>query len=339
MTRVLAWCCGVLLLMTARVTAAQPAAYSINGTVRSEADRTPLAGATVELSSARFTRRLRTDEGGRFRFGTVPVGTYRLSVLRLGYAPLSRQVSVVDADAELDVTLIPDARTLGAIVTQANVTAVFGGIGAAGLNRNAAGERPLDIARGARVQVLGSGAETETDSTGRFFLEVKKPGRYLVRVSAPGLVPQVYSVDVPRNKAVDASRLIDSARVTVAERPEYLAKEMDKRLAWRPFNSAIVTGDEVREYGGSLGSALQRSRGVASRGLRFGSSVCVFVDGIPRPGMSPDAIRPEEVEAIEVYGKNEDTKSLAMAWRGAPCTPSRQLGANAIVWVVIWTVR
>ena len=155
---------------------AQPAAYSINGTVRSEADRTPLAGATVELSSARFTRRLRTDEGGRFRFGTVPVGTYRLSVLRLGYAPLSRQVSVVDADAELDVTLIPDARTLGAIVTQANVTAVFGGIGAAGLTRNAAGERPLDIARGARVQVLGSGAETETDSTGRFFLEVKKPG-------------------------------------------------------------------------------------------------------------------------------------------------------------------
>mgnify|MGYP000854649787 FL=1 len=55
--------------------------------------------------------------------------------------------------------------------------------------------------------------------------------------------------------------------------------------------------------------------------------------------MSPDAIRPEEVEAIEVYGKNEDTQSLKNAWRGAPCSPSRQLGANAIVWVVIWTVR
>ena len=37
-------------------------------------------------------------------------------------------------------------------------------------------------------------------------------------------------------------------RVTVAERPEYLAKEMDKRLAWRPFNSAIVTGDEAVSY-------------------------------------------------------------------------------------------
>jgi hypothetical protein len=41
--------------------------------------------------------------------------------------------------------------------------------------------------RCARVQVLGSRLETETDSLGRFFLEVGKAGRYLVRVTSPGL--------------------------------------------------------------------------------------------------------------------------------------------------------
>lgn len=313
----------------------------IRGSVANAADNAPLSGATVELSSTRFTRRLRTDESGQFRFGTIPTGSYRLSVLRLGFAPLSQQVTVADADADLRIQLQPDARTLGAIVTKANVTAIYGGIGAAGLSRNSAGERPLTAVAGARVQVLGSGVETETDSVGRFFLEVGKAGRYLVRATSPGLVPQVYPVDVEKNKAVDASRLLDSARAMQGERPEYLWKEMDKRLDLRGANSAIVTGDEVREYGGSLTSALQRAKGVNARGLRLTGSACVFVDGIHRPFFSVDAIRPEEVEAIEVYGNRGDaTSSLKNSSKGKGCPDSvRQTRDNAVLFVVIWTVR
>ncbi len=330
----------MLLVVTQRASA-QLVTRSILGRVVSAADSAPLNGATVELISTRFTRRLRTDERGRFAFGNVPVGSYRLSVLRLGFTPLAQQVVVADADADLRITLQPDARALGAVVTTANVTAITGGIGAAGLSRNANGERGLSAVRGARVQVLGSGAETETDSTGHFFLEVGKPGRYLVRATGPGLVPQVYPVDVPKNKAVDASRLLDSARVEQAERPEYLWKEMDKRLSWRGINSAIATGDEVREYGGTLSNALQRSRGVGSRGLRLVGTPCVFVDGIHRPNLSVDAIRPEEVEAIEVYGvKGDETLSLKNSTHGSCGAGSgRQTNVNAIQYVVIWTVR
>lgn len=336
-------CTTTLVLSPAASTAfaqTAQATRAIKGSVRSAESGAPLAGATVELSSARFTRRLRTDDGGQFRFGAVPTGSYRLSVLRLGYAPLTQQVSVADDDADLRVQMQPDARTLGAIVTKANVTAIFGGIGAAGLSKNVNGERALAAVRGARIQVLGSGVETETDSAGQFFLEVGKPGRYMVRATSPGLVPQVYPVDVPKNKAVDASRLLDSARVMQSERPEYLWKEMDKRLNLRGFNTAIVTGDEVREYGGSLSTALQRSRGINTRGLRLTGRECVFVDGIHRPNLSVDAIRPEEVEAIEVYGiRMETTNTLANSAKGSCGVGGRQTNTNAVAFVVIWTVR
>ena len=319
----------------------QPATRTVRGTVANAVDGVPLSGATVELSSARFTRRLRTDDGGSFRFSAIPVGSYKLTVLRLGFTPLTQPVSVGDADADQRITLQPDARALNAVETKANVTAIYGGIGAAGLSTNSNGERSLTAVRNARVQVLGSGFETETDSLGRFFLEVKKPGRYLVRATSPGLVPQVYPVDARKNNAVDASRLLDSARADQGSRPEYLWKEMDKRLDWRGINSAVVTGDEVREYGGSLSAALQRSAGMGSRGLRLTGAACVFVDGIHRPNLPLDAIRPEEVEAIEVYGSGGDpTLSLKNSLKGATCaTSNRQSNVNTVQFVVIWTVR
>lgn len=331
----------MVVIGAATDTAAQPATRVISGIIRSEQDRAPLAGATVELSNTQFTRRVRTDEAGRFRFGTLAPGGYRLSVLRLGFAPLTRQVSIADQDADLDVTLASDARTLNAVVTRANVTAVQGGIGAAGLSRNPLGERSLTAVPGALVQVLGSRLETETDSLGRFFLEVGKAGRYLMRVSSPGLVTQVYPVDVPRDKAVDASRLLDSARTMEAERPAYLWKEMDRRIEARGINSAIASGDEVRRYGGGMTTALKLTPGVASRGLTLTGAECVFVDGIARPNMPLDAIRPEEVEAVEVYGVRGDvTNSLFSSWKGkCPVSQTRQTNNNAVIWVVIWTVR
>jgi hypothetical protein len=346
--RLLGTVLSALVATTWRTTAASaqppaPTQASVVGVVVSSTTGDSLSGATVELQSTRFTRRLRTEVGGRFRFTAIPAGGYRLTVLRLGYQPISQPVTVTDADADLRIAMQPDARTLNAIVTNANVTAIFGGIGAAGLSRNANGERGLLAVRGARVQVLGSGAETETDSLGRFFLELKKPGRYLVRATSPGLVPQVYSVDVPRNKAADASRLLDSATTMESERPEYLWKEMDRRMNTRGINSAIVTGDEVREYGGALSTALQRSQGMNERGLRLGAGpMCVFVDGIHRPNLPLDAIRPEEIEAIEVYGvRGDPTSSLVNSAKGKGCpgASTRQTSQNPVQFVVIWTVR
>ena len=338
-----------LLAGAGTMVGAQQRSYSIRGIVRSDGDNRPLSGASIELTGTRFSRQVRSDEAGRFSIGSVPTGRYTLAVLRLGYQPISQTVAVGDADAQLTITMTGDPAQLNTIVTRANVTAVYGGIGAVGSGRNAAGEREMTAAAGAKIQVMGSRKSISADSLGRFFLELDKPGLYMVRVSGPGLAPQMFPVEVPRNKAVEVSRMMDSVRMTSPTGREYLFDEMDRRVGWRSMNSALVTGSELRNAGGSLSEALLRSKSMTLRGLRLGSSTCVFLNGVPRPGLPLDAFQIEEIEAVELYGERGDPSgTLAASWPvGAQCGLSSRRGApqnSAIAvpdakWAVIWTQR
>ena len=328
---------------------AQVALHILRGEVRSSVDNKPLSGAVVQLSAVGLSRRVRSDERGRYVLTELPSSTYQISVTRIGYVAVTRTVTVGDSDAELNITMTPTAQALDATQIRANVTAIYGGIGAAGPSKNARGERELTAVAGAAIQVIGAGKSTESDSTGRFFLELPKAGTYMVRLSRPGLTQQLFPVEVPRNQAVDVSRLMDSTRSAPPVGRDYLWREMDKRLQWHAMNSALVPGAEVRDAGGSLTDALQRSRSMTLRGLRIGPRTCVFIDGIARPGMPLDAIRPEEIEAVELYGERGDpTGSLVQSWPpNATCgeasrLPPRPNGAIAIPyakWAVIWTVR
>jgi hypothetical protein len=87
------------------------------------------------------------------------------------------------------------------------------------------------------------------------------------------------------------------------------------------MNSAVVPGGELRRAGGDLTGALERSGSFVSRGLIFGPSICVFVNGLPKPGLPLHAIPVEEIEVLEVYGSNGDVSGdLARKWpRGAMC--------------------
>lgn len=346
--------CGVMALMAAFTAAGSDAraqgggpAQVIQGDVRSAVDSMAIAGATIEIAGPRLTRSVRTDEAGKFWLGQVPAGSYRLLVMRIGYAAIRQDVVVADAPADLRIVMSPEVQDLRAIVTRANVTAVYGGIGAVGPTTNAQGEKTMTAVKGATVQVLGSRKTAVTDSLGRFFVELNKPGRFIIRVTSPGLAVQLFTVDVPRNKAVDVSRLMDSVRMEAPTGREYLWGEMDRRIGWRAMNSALVSGAELRELGGNLTDALQRSKGMTLRGLRIGAATCVFVDGMPKPGFPLDAFRIEEVEAVELYGPNGDpTNLLRQSWpAGAPCAPSGRFApANnraipVAQWAVIWTAR
>jgi len=324
-----------------------PSTRVILGDVRSAVDSSVIAGATIEIAGTRFTRTVRSDEAGKFWFGQVPEGNYRLLVMRIGFASIRQDVAVGESNADLRIRLTPDAQDLNAIITRANVTAVYGGIGAVGAAKNAQGEKAMTAVKGAAVQVLGSRKSAVTDSLGRFFVELGKPGRFIIRVTSPGLAVQLFTVDVPRNKAVDVSRLLDSARAEPPTGREYLWNEMDRRIGWRAMNSALVSGAELRELGGNLTDALQRTKGMTLRGMRIGATTCVFIDGIPKPAWPLDAFRIEEVEAIELYGPGGDpTGLLASSWpAGAPCgasgrfAPAPNRAIPVAQWAVIWTAR
>jgi Carboxypeptidase regulatory-like domain len=328
------------------VQAPTPATRVIRGVVRNAADQSVVPSATLDLAGPRFSRRVRSDEAGRFHFGQVPNGSYRLLVLRVGFAPLRQDVQVGESDADVTVVLTSEAESLNAIVTKANVTAIYGGIGAVGPSTNAQGEKTMTAVAGATVQVLGARKQVQTDSLGLFFIDVGKPGRFLVRVTSPGLATQLYTVDVPRNKAVDASRLLDSARTEPPNGRAFLWNEMDRRINMRTMNSALVSGAELRERGGSFIDAVQGTKSMSSKGMRIGAETCVFIDGLPKPNLSLDAMRIEDVEAVELYAANGDiTQLLKSSWPGAPCgqtnryVPTDNRAIPVAKWVVVWTSR
>jgi hypothetical protein len=288
---------------------------AVRGVTRDSASGQHLAGALVEIRNERTRQTVRTDDAGGFRFGRVPEGRYQLSVLRIGYVELKRDLVLANRDTVLTLPLQPTARALDAARVRADVSAIYGIVGTL---------PDLNALPGAKVDVIGANRSVLTDSVGGFFVAVDKPGLYFVRITRAGFAEQRFPIDVPANRAVDGSRMLDPSPVVAPAALEHLWKEFDQRVRLRALNSAVVPGSEVRAHGGSLLDALQASPSFIRRGLRFGPSTCVFINGIPRPNLPLDAIRVEEVEAVEVYAMRGDgTLHLAKSWSGRGC------GSNA----------
>ncbi len=86
------------------VSAAIPLAATVFGHIRGVAhdpDHRPVAEAKVTLSSvsSEFRETAETDAGGGFEFSAVPVGSYRVSVAKEGFAPLEETFLVTSGSA------------------------------------------------------------------------------------------------------------------------------------------------------------------------------------------------------------------------------------------------
>jgi hypothetical protein len=297
--------------------------HVINGITRDSASGQPIAGALVQIVGGTVARRDRTNDAGQFRFAGVPAGSYRLSVLRIGYAETSRQVVLADQDTTLTFQLRPVARVLDETRIRGDVPAIYGVVA-----------RLPDLLpiTGATVSVMGATKSVTTDSTGRFFVDVGRPGTYMVRMTRAGFGEMLFPIVVPELRAVEASRMLEpSTRKPVASM-EHLYREIDERLRQRtPTNTALVTASEIRDAGGALWEALKRSRSVTVKGLRVPlEGGCIYVNGVWKGRFfSLDMINPDEVEAVELYGAGGDmTATLRSA---SPCSDAqRRPGANVM---------
>src|SRR5438128_12063544 len=88
---------GALMLLTPLVASGD----TLSGRVVAR-DGHAVAGATVVVVELHRVALTQTD--GQFRFADMPAGSYTVTVRRLGFAPLARQVSVA-ASTTLDLTL------------------------------------------------------------------------------------------------------------------------------------------------------------------------------------------------------------------------------------------
>ncbi|MEO5817109.1 MAG: carboxypeptidase regulatory-like domain-containing protein [Gemmatimonadaceae bacterium] len=326
---------AVLLGATASA-AAQSGTYTVSGMVRGSVTDEPLAGAVVDLRTGSAQRFARTDQFGAFELASVPSGNYRMTVRRIGFAELARDFVVADRDTAVTLTLVPRAQLLDTTRVRANAMAIHGVVGAAH------DLRPL---AGATVLVVGAGRTETTDSAGQFFAPVKKPGTYFLRIARPGYAMQVITIDVPDDRSVETSALLDSSEMAVRPGTDELWTEFDKRVVWHAMNSAVVSGADLRKFEADLLSdALRSTPSFVKRGLKIGSATCVFVNGLPRPGWALDAVPVDNIEAVELYGAGGDlTESLRKDWpRGVPCgeaTGLRNAGRAApgtVNFAVIW---
>jgi len=341
---------AAILVATPDITAAQESTV-FRGIVRDAATARPLIGAIVVLDAGRFERTTRSDETGAFTFFNVRLGEHLLNVRWVGYEEARRSVDVQANTPPIAVSLTR-LQTLDTVRVRAADQAIYGVVAT----------RDLKPIAGAEIQLVGNRAITRTDSSGRFFVEVRRPGAYIVRATADGRRPQTQSLTIDPMQGVEVAMLLDSmAGNTHALDAAYA--DFTARLQRRGNASVLATRAELMRDTArkTLYSATLASSPFTKAALRFGDYVCVFVDGRPRPAASVHLFDAADVEAVEFYTqKSERSATLAEAWPlGAPCSPtgertlpgrtfyagptgptararSTRMGDDLVLWVVIW---
>jgi hypothetical protein len=264
----------------------------------------------------------------------VPAGTYKLLVRTIGYVPFATTLNVSEADVAIDIALSSSSTQLDTIRVRATGTMILGTVA------TAEGLHPI---RGAVVHVLGAGLTATTDSAGRFAADVKKAGSYMLSVRQHGYVDFMLTVSVSAGKVVETAVLLDSGASRSHPGTEGLLEDFDTRLKWLGANGAVVSASELLRLGsGSTTDLLRNSPSLAKRALRVGSSACVFIDGVPKPGLPLDAVPAEGIEMIEAYTqRGDETSSFEHRWpQGVPCAGdgAQTLGraTKSVVFVSIW---
>ena len=297
----------------------------------------PIEGVLLTLNGGGYAQSTASHEDGTFRFTKVTPGTYTLTARRLGYARLQMPIPVEENGVRIKVSLVR-LTTLDTVIT-------LPGMGIGGQVGTLNSLRPLPSAD---VSVIGVGTRVRTDSMGRFFVPLKVPGTYVVRARTPGYEPVTLSVFVPRDSTARLMLLMDTATTQKSNAFEIAWQEFNDRARMRGTKSAIVSHSELARTGEpGLLEALQRVPSVSGKQLRFGQTVCVFVDGRPASGIPLRLWDVEAVEAVEVYTsdtKSETTGTLARGSRGYECqateiTDTSPTVRDRIRWLVIWAKR
>jgi hypothetical protein len=323
------------LLALPSVAAAQT--IPVGGIVIDSVTRQPIEGVLVTLSGQGILQSVASHDDGTFRFSKIGRGTYTLTARRLGYARLEMPIPIEENGVKIRISLVR-ITTLDTVITR-------GGMGIGGQVGTLNSLRPL---RNAEVTVVGVGTKGRTDSAGRFFIPLRNPGTYVVRARTEGYEPVALSVFVPRDSASRLMLLMDTAATQKSNAYELAWLEFSDRARLRGTKSAIVSHSELARTGEiGLLEALQRVQSVASKQLRFGQTVCIFVDGRPSAGAPLRSWDIEQVEAVEVYtsDKGSDlTGTLRRDSRDYECQSTEVAEPTAIArdrirWLVIWAKR
>jgi protocatechuate 3,4-dioxygenase beta subunit len=265
---------------------------SVRGTVTNEAGR-PIEHAQVTLDPQGANRQLRTDREGRFNFIGVPQGSHTLRVTWVGFTPEAKQFDMTGGDVVVDVVL-RRLTYLDTVAVTAKRTGLYGSV----ISKDSLLPVP-----NARIEIIGARKADSTNSSGTFNFPGLKPGSYIVRVKHPFFESRNFGVTVPGVGGTELDVVVDRGRVSRDQHLEMFYREMDTRLSFRGVDTAFVTREQLKgKEKMTLSAAVESAPEFARRALLIMSDVCVFVDGIARPGTTLRDFAVEDVEAVEFYG-------------------------------------
>jgi carboxypeptidase family protein len=305
----------------------------ITGIVIDSVSGVPLPGTPVSLSGNGYAQRTSAADDGTFRFTRATPGTYTLTARRLGYAPIKMEIPIEENGARITISLVRVA-ALDTVRARPG-TGIAGEVGTL---------RTLKPLRDADIQIVGVGTRLKTDAAGRFYLPLRNPGSYVVRARYPGYEPQTMSLVVTKDSTARVMLLLDSASAGTSNAYESAWTDFADRARLRGTKSAIVSREELLSHGfPGLIDALEHAQPVIDKQLRFGPTVCLFVDGRPAAASPITSWDVDNIEAVEVYTSDpmsDETHTLSRTTRGYECNrtgitdmvPER----DRIRWVVIW---
>ena len=338
----------------ALVLLSQPVAAQVivRGTVSNESGR-PLEQSQVTLDPQGANRQVRTNAEGQFSFLGVPPGQHVVRVLRVGFTPETRPVVVASENVTVDVTL-KRVQVLDTVAVIAKRTGLYGSV---------ISSDSLTPVPGARVEIIGARKADSTNSSGTFNFPDLKGGSYIVRVKHPFFESRNFPVVIPDNGGTELDVVVERGRVSRDQHMEMFYREMDSRLTYRGPHTAFVTREELKgREKMNLDAAVQLAPEFAKKAMLIMSDVCVYVDGVARPGATLRDFSPEDVEAVEFYGETwrnilespgravaqmDPTGSLRDRWPprtpcGLPLSPGEERASKSnvkVMFAVVWLRR
>ena len=260
----------------------------------------PLEGAEVALPDLR--RRVLSNAAGSFRFDSVPRRQWIVSVRKIGYAAQTKPVDVDSAAPPVEFRLVPTVRLLAPIVTAAARLGLSGTV-------KEAGGKPVPKAR---VRVLGSGLEAQTDSVGRFWIPAPA-GNHMIAVAKQSFAERVAGVTIPSDSGREITIWLRPAS-TVPIREAWNIEDLRERIAWgRKSSQELFTRESLEKKGyewiydvvDDIWKSLGRKNDV--------SPDCVVVaDGGPAT-VPLGQLAVDDVESIEVYPRFPQTSATVSA--------------------------
>ena len=272
-------------------------------------NNTPLESANVIIRTPRRATRTRSD--GRFQLMDLDTGVYEVTVQKIGYPLFSWSYVVTDSGGVARFCLSPEVRILPPTISSVSAGGLSGVIGDSLM-------KPLP---GAEVRAIGSGVHTLTDSTGAFFMDLRK-GTYPIMISKPGHARQLMSVTIPK----DSGRQITAFLGAPQRNANRMAANLDamrERMLWAtPATSGIMSNEELLKSSMDVRAAAQR----LSR-ARIDDDCPAIIDGGPY-SLPLSIIDKRDVAMVEAYAITPPRR------RGVPQRPvNTPCAARVYVWM------